>query len=171
MAIVETKLKVIHIQWAGPFSKAAAAKFSKSRDKGLYQIYGSHPVYGLKTLLYIGKTLDSFGKRKDGHEKSMLQEEHGQGAVVTYFGRLYGATSLDKHELAAEASIAESLLIKAHKPSWNAAGIKWLANESEEAIGDCVVLNWGDFGTLLPEVSSRRWLQKYKDDAGDDPWA
>jgi hypothetical protein len=29
--------------------------FDSERDFGIYQIYGSHPVYGDDTLLYIGK--------------------------------------------------------------------------------------------------------------------
>ena len=169
MAIIETKLKIIHIQWEGPLSKDEAAKLSTPRDRGLYQIYGSHPVYGLSTLLYIGKTMDAFGTRNDGHEKAMLNLEHGQGTPSMYVGRLYGASSLDNPSLDAEVDIAESLLIKAHKPSWNAARIKWLRPENEEAIGDCLVLNWGDFGILLPEVSSRRWLDKYNGDAGEMP--
>jgi hypothetical protein len=39
--------RIIHIEWSGPYSLAGVDGFrDQRRDRGLYQIYGHHPVYG-----------------------------------------------------------------------------------------------------------------------------
>src|ERR1039458_8404843 len=38
--------RIIHIEWSGPHSLAGVDGFrDQRRDRGLYQIYGHHPVY------------------------------------------------------------------------------------------------------------------------------
>ena len=63
----------IKIFWEGPFSieeitnNEIDEKYDvKSSDKGLYQIYGSHPLYGDGVLVYIGRTKNSFQSRLNG---------------------------------------------------------------------------------------------------------
>ena len=38
--------KIVHIEWNGPFSIEEAKSKNGKDDKGIYQIYGNHPVYG-----------------------------------------------------------------------------------------------------------------------------
>ena len=49
---------IIHIQWQGPYSlKQLDILKDPRKDRGLYQIYGHHPVYGANVLLFIGQTM------------------------------------------------------------------------------------------------------------------
>lgn len=57
---------VISIKWDGPYTIDNVE--GKSNDLGIYQIYGTHPVSGPNTLLYIGQEsdpLESFEKHYD----------------------------------------------------------------------------------------------------------
>lgn len=56
--------RIIHIEWSGPHSLAEVDGFGDRRiDRGLYQIYGHHPVYGPNVLLYFGQTDRTFSER------------------------------------------------------------------------------------------------------------
>ena len=49
-------MTVIHVQWDGPFSLEQVSELNnEDHDYGVYQVYGSHPIYGSDVLLYIGK--------------------------------------------------------------------------------------------------------------------
>ena len=50
-----TGVTVIHILWKGPFSIDAALSRRFDNDYGLYQIYGTHPVFGEDALLRVGQ--------------------------------------------------------------------------------------------------------------------
>ena len=45
---------LINIEWDGPYSLEKVVQLKEPTDKGVYQIYGGHPVYGAGVLLYIG---------------------------------------------------------------------------------------------------------------------
>jgi hypothetical protein len=57
--------KHIHIYWEGLFTLDQLTEIQdNTRDYGVYQIYGGHPVYGSNVLLYIGKAdRQTFGTR------------------------------------------------------------------------------------------------------------
>ena len=60
----------INIHWRGPHSYEDVRGMDGEADRGLYQIYGTHPVYGAGTLLYIGRTWENtFRERFSDHEK------------------------------------------------------------------------------------------------------
>ncbi|TQP76852.1 hypothetical protein FLL89_19800, partial [Vibrio cholerae] len=60
----------IHIQWDGPFSLEQIKLMNTRTDYGLYQVYGTHTVYGSNVLLYIGQaTYQTFGTRILQHSK------------------------------------------------------------------------------------------------------
>jgi hypothetical protein len=61
--------RIIHIEWEGPYSLNQLDTLKDLRkDRGLYQIYGHHPVYGSNVLLYIGQTVGrTFGERIEEH--------------------------------------------------------------------------------------------------------
>ncbi|MGF7014622.1 hypothetical protein [Ornithinibacillus bavariensis] len=58
-------MRLIHIDWDGPFILAELNTITDNEiDYGIYQVYGSHNVYGSNTLLYIGKAdRQTIGKR------------------------------------------------------------------------------------------------------------
>ena len=45
----------IHIDWVGSHTLEEVKQLTNTDDYGVYQIYGSHPIYGSNVLLYIGK--------------------------------------------------------------------------------------------------------------------
>lgn len=55
----------VHLQREGPFDWKEAKNLKDGKaDRGLYQVYGCHPVYGADVLLYIGLTANqTFGGR------------------------------------------------------------------------------------------------------------
>ena len=54
-------MRVVKIEWEGPFTIDQVLELNdKSKDFGLYQIYGRHVIFGVGSLLYIGKTEDTF---------------------------------------------------------------------------------------------------------------
>ena len=46
---------IIHVQWVGPISFEHVRTYTSSTDYGVYQVYGHHPLYGRRSLLYLGK--------------------------------------------------------------------------------------------------------------------
>ena len=57
--------EIIHIDWDGPYRIEEINELNdEKKDYGIYQIYGTHPVYGSNVLLYIGKAdQQTFGAR------------------------------------------------------------------------------------------------------------
>lgn len=155
----------IHVQWEGPFPYEEALALKKNVDYGVYQIYGSHPVYGSDVLLYLGRAVQqTFGKR--------LSQEfwnyHNQDStrVAVYVGRLsgYDGTPNDK-TWADQISMVERLLIYSHWPAGNSSGLNVKFGED---LHNVHVLNWGKYRDLLPEVSGARYSNRY---ASDDNYA
>jgi len=81
---------IIHIEWDGPFKLDQLSELNNiDIDFGIYQIYGSHPIYGADVLLYIGKAdRQTFCQR-------IAQEEWiyncDSKSVKVYIGRLAGS--------------------------------------------------------------------------------
>ncbi len=47
----------IFLDWEGPFTTDELEDLNDPRiDYGLYQVYGTHPLYGEEVLLYLGAT-------------------------------------------------------------------------------------------------------------------
>jgi hypothetical protein len=68
-------LNKIEILWDGPFTLEQIKGFNKSDDYGLYQIYGTHSIYGIDTLLYIGKAQEQkFCVRIPQHQNWLAKE-------------------------------------------------------------------------------------------------
>jgi hypothetical protein len=67
MPLASIEIKTIELGWYGPFEylEGQSEQLRKSIENkteishkeicGLYQIYGNHPVFGRKSLLYIGQ--------------------------------------------------------------------------------------------------------------------
>lgn len=148
----------IHIGWAGPYTLANIGQLNRPHDYGVYQIYGNHPVYGSDKLLYIGKaSSQTFGVRI----KQQPWQFNPDGERINfYIGRLSGSNTPNDDEWDRQIDSAERLLIYAHGPAYNSAGLNSLP---ESQVRNVHVFNWDTYRDLLPEVSGGRWTSKYDD--------
>ena len=145
-----TKKIIINIDWDGPFTKQQAQDFTNDTDYGVYQLYGRHPVYDTLpgTLLYIGKAWDlTLGARIRQHN----WDDYVGSTAKCFVGRLAGDKQPSEIAWGHNIDEAEQLLIYAHAPSWNSQHI------NDYGIRDLHILNWGNYGQLLPEVSRDRY--------------
>lgn len=153
----------IHLDWSGPYPyDEALQQRDAARDYGVYQIYGTHPVYGRSVLLYIGKAdRQTFGLRLS--QEAWRQGADGQDLKV-YLGRLagYGPTP-DADTWSGQIGVAERMLIYAHWPAGNSSGLNVALDARYH---DVCVLNWGQHASLLPEVSGLRYSDRYGSGAG-----
>ena len=120
-------------------------------DSGLYQIYGTSPLYGMETLLYIGKA-ENLKLRIKSHYKS---EESFIGRQPNKTIR-YAILSLDL------LTMVEETLIIMHKPSFNSARLIQVSQAAKTR--PIYIQNHGDRGMLnientnfyfLPDISGK----------------
>lgn len=152
--------KDIHIDWDGPYNYDEAVKLKDHNiDYGVYQIYGTHPLYGSNILLYIGQAnSQTFGVRLS--QEAWRSSDADPSDLKVYVGRLagYGATP-SNDEWASQITIAERMLIFAHWPAGNSSGLNVYLDEKYH---DTHILNWGCHRDLLPEVSGARYSNRYE---------
>ena len=158
----------INLVWTGPETHADALKRNNEKtDYGIYQIYGSHPVYGADTLLYIGQAnAETFAQRIS--QQPLISQSTNDAfwddnglRIRFHTGRIHwrkGHKAPTNKYWGALIDRAERLLIYAHSPAWNAALVR---NPPEgEVFHEFNVLNWGQYGRLLPEVSGARYVNQ-----------
>lgn len=114
-------------------------------ESGLYQIYGTSPLYGMETLLYIGQAFN-LKERISGHF----------GSDKSFIGRQPNKTvrfaTLPKDLL----TMVEETLIIMHKPSFNSAR---LINVSQKVKEKAIYIqNHGDRGILNIENTNYYFL-------------
>jgi len=150
---------IIHIEWSGPFSFPKVKDLTNDWDCGIYQIYGGHPVYGSRSLLYIGQADgQSFGTRIPQHKRFLNNRDADQ--LQAYVGRLSGSEKPSDEIWHQQIQLAERLLIFAHSPTLNTQkSLGTLGND----LRDVHILNWGHHADLLPEVSGARWSNRFDD--------
>lgn len=151
-------MKSIHIYWDGPYTLEQLSTLTDdSRDYGIYQVYGGHPVYGSSVLLYIGQAeRRTFGVRVP--EENWFTNRNA-GDIRVYVGRLAGPRQPSNEEWKKEIALSEKLLIYSHTPACN---IQFINILSDQELEDVHVLNWGSHCDLMAEVSGRRWTSKYQ---------
>lgn len=117
---------LIEIMWSGPFSPNWVIEnaIKKGSDQGIYQIYGTHSIFGPGALLYIGKTQNcTFSDRIRSHrDKWPFQWEADEIAV--YLGRLGSTEKMTEkkwRQWDSEIERAERLLIGQATPPYNSA--------------------------------------------------
>ena len=129
-------------------------------DYGIYQIYGRHPVSGTLSLIYMGKAEEQvFGVRL--RQEKWEEWEEGEGAVEVRVGRCCSNENVEESVWKEEICLAEKLLIVANKPMRNAQGVAWLSSSADQKCHNVHVLNWGEYGAILPEASGARWSSRF----------
>ena len=152
---------MIHLMWEEhEWSDHVYTDFSENTHYGIYQLYGDHPVYGENALLYIGKAQDqTYSARLKNHPD--FNENH-----ISTFRRIHLAYFCELDDMNYDKwknyiDLTEKLLINAHFPAFNSQNIK--SPLKSDDFPSMLVLNWGDRGRLLPEVSSLRYSYFYYD--------
>jgi hypothetical protein len=149
--------RTIHIDWQGPIQWTDIKLLTAASDRGVYQVYGCHPLYGADVLLYIRKTdTQTFAARLK--QESFWQWHQDFGRLTLYVGRLAGSTTPSKSEWSRQIDLAERLLIVSHTPAVNAQ--KNIQRDSSD-LQTLHVFNWGSYRSLMPEVSGYRWSAYY----------
>ncbi len=154
------KLISIRLGWRGPFKlfgediPEIEQLTNSETARGVYQIYGSHPIYGRNVLLYIGKACDqTFRQRLIQHDLHDWTSDPCN--LEIYIGRLLvdGSKDLTNEEWATLISVAEGLLIHAHCPAFNSVNIQ----NPPTDVAKYRVLNYGSYVQLMEEVSGERF--------------
>ena len=157
-------MRTVTIEWEGPFTIEHVLTL-KDRQKGygLYQIYGSHLVYGPGSLLYIGMTKTSFGDRIKGDlkaRKGILCEDEPENLKVR-IGRIVNIDGSDApsdwKNLKQVLHNAEKLEIYRHTPAYNSHHIAdWPIPHDGQFLS---VENIGACGKLVETLTSfLEWL-------------
>lgn len=145
------EIKIINIVWKGPLSPDVVSKCTR---RGVYQYYGDHHVYGSDILLYIGQT-DELADRNQGRFDVLCDRN-----IKIYFGRVL-LPRVRKDML----KRVEKLLICASAPARNSHHVIEPLDEAEnKSLLNLLILNWGDYRSLLPEVSGYRFTNHLYDD-------
>ena len=154
-------------RWAGPFAfssilegKAPKKAIDDERDVrslwneatayGLYQVYGTHPIYGSDVLLYVGKAEQQPFARRLRQEGWFLNRDAER--VSIYVGRLVGQTPGD-NEWSNIIEDAERLLIFSVAPAGNSSAV----NSTRTFEPHLRVFHTGNYRDIPAEVSSLRW--------------
>ena len=154
---------IVHLQWSGPLTWSQKNKLTGPTDYGVYQIYGCHSVYGVDTLLYIGKaSQQTFAKRLKQEGDWIFHQDFER--LTIYVGRCSGwGGTPPEADWEEQIDLAEKLLILAHMPAYNAQkGI----DRDDPRLQELHILNWGCYRSLLPEVSGWRHTSKFDDEKG-----
>ena len=141
------EIKIINIVWKGPLNPDGVEKNTRS---GVYQYYGDHHVYGSDVLLYIGQATNLADRiRKDRFDKLCDRN------IKIYFGFL-------EQEMLDEV---EKLLICASAPARNSNHVIEPLDEAQDtSLLNLLILNWGNYRSLLPEISGYRFTNHLYDD-------
>ena len=148
---------LIHLEWDGPYKYSELHELMDDQnDYGVYQIYGTHPIYGSGVLLYIGKSdRQTFGQRIS--QKGWDYNSDAENLKI-YVGRLAGSFTPSNKQWGREIDLVERLLIYSHKPAYNTQSLNSIPDKELQNVH---VLNWKHYCDLLPEVSGARWTSKF----------
>lgn len=167
---------IIRIQWEGPIAPANVdALGDTSRDCGIYQIYGAHPLYGTDVLLYIGLVGEKADSSRTFADRlSDYRDVYGDN-VRFYVGRLCRLDGQETPPADAWSKYicwAERMLIFYHSPPHNSKNIQSLYPDKDDELRKEVVRvrNYGEYRSLMPEVSSDYFHDHDTQKALCDPW-
>ena len=158
----------IKILWEGPFiiDDILDGNIDKNyvvtpKSQGLYQIYGSHPLYGNGILVYIGKTKDKNGFQSRLKGRWVIENGSDAENVQVYLGTvLNDGKKYSDEETNNIIDKSEVLLINAIKPAYNSSNIQ---SANEDFIDDNFILhNEGNYRNIYPVLDSKYFWQPYK---------
>ena len=112
-------------------------------QSGVYQIYGTSPLYGYETLLYIGQA---------GDLKIRIKDHLGDKENV--IGRQANLSC--RYALTDKLDIVEQTLIVMYKPSFNSIGLKNISHSVKER--GYYIQNHGERGLLNYENTNFYFL-------------
>ena len=125
--IRKLEVDLIHLEWEGPFTPGEIARFDKDPDYGVYQIYGTHNVFGSDALLYIGQAYErTFAHRIPEHDDWISWQA---GSTQIYLGRLCGVEPMIQANWPKWKDLvdrAEKTLIYFCSPPYNSSGLRSL---------------------------------------------
>ena len=151
--------KLYEVFWDGPYDCDKENACAKDPGNVLYQLYGSHHLYGRDVLLYIGRTERTPFKRILEHEE-WIQDEYDK--MTVRYGSIRDFSDWENWEKEKrpypppKANVVEpieALLIYANQPAYNSR------NKAGAEIAKGIrIFNSGKLGHLLPEVSYKYFL-------------
>ena len=153
----------IHIDCEGPFSFHEANKFNKPTDMGLYQIYGTHRVYGPNTLLSIGQVQDRLFAERLTEHKTRYEGYNDFSEIKFYLGYFYCKNDISKDAWKDQVNDAEKLLIYAHTPALNSQYLNY-EGFPEDLRNDLIIYNWRNNAKLQDVVCAFRYYYKDNED-------
>lgn len=132
-------IKIIEINWEGPFTEEEIETKHNAGDYGLYQVYGNHEIYGKDVLLYIGKAASqTFGTRLPQHDDWYGWKEIEMKYYLGKFGGTENTTSNDWDD---QINFAESGLIIYCQPSYNSSGLN--SSNRFSKYNKVIIFNYG----------------------------
>jgi len=153
-------MEEINIWWEGPFSidniledKIDPSIYDNTADKiGLYQVYGTHPLYGNDKLLYIGKTQNKNGFKSRLKKRWVIENSKDDENVKIYLGTIFSYNEDIKNKENDFIEKAEVLLINALKPAFNSSNIQSVDKKLIEQ--NYIIYNYNNYRDIYPILST-----------------
>ncbi|HBS88598.1 MAG: hypothetical protein A2W91_18330 [Bacteroidetes bacterium GWF2_38_335] len=142
--MIERKIELIKILWSGPYTPD---QIRNNKKIGLYQIYGTHPIYGRNVLIYIGETTTSFIDRIKAHQNWMQYE---LDELVFYTGEIQSEEQNNIRYI----KEAEKMLLYYTCPAYNSNLISDYMKSKDFDDFEIIIMNFGKIGSLPYEVST-----------------
>jgi hypothetical protein len=155
----------INIWWEGPFEIDDILNntidnniYENTADRiGIYQIYGTHPLYGHDKLLYIGRTQNKNGFQSRLKNRWVIENGEDDENIKIYLGTIF---SYDKDISSNENNFiekAEVLLINTLKPAFNSSNIQSVDKKLQER--NYIIYNHNNYRDIYPVLSSKHFWQ------------
>ena len=146
-------------------------KYNNPWDKGLFQVYGNLCAYEQNSLLYIGKAEDSFAvrllnnsRRRGGFLETTAEPLTIRLGWIVKNNKYQNQTIEEEENWNRYIDVAEDVLVSTHTPALNSQFSYNLYKFGEKyKDGNYLIINWGDRGNLLPEVSTLRNTYRFED--------
>lgn len=162
-------IEEIKFFWEGPFNindilenKIDKSYSVKANDIGLYQVYGTHPLYGSNVLVYIGRTKNKNGFKSRLKDRWVIDNGSDTENVQIYLGTIFSDINQNYSDKDLDNLIdkSEVLLINAMKPAYNSSNVQ---SANEDFIKDNFILhNEGNYRSLYPVLDSKYFWKPYK---------
>jgi hypothetical protein len=161
-------MEEINIWWEGPFNiddilenKINKEKYENTADRiGIYQIYGTHPLYGSDKLLYIGRTKNKNGFQRRLNKRWVIENGQDSENIKIYLGTIFSDFEDISEKEENFIDKAEVLLINALKPAFNSSNIQSADKKLIEQ--NYVIYNHNNYRDIYPILSSSYfWNEKF----------